>query len=67
MKIVHAQTVLSLDVLEELKRKTGEPATKDALAKAIEHYLICPYTHEESLEKKLEEVVKKKKKKRGDE
>ncbi|RLE46231.1 MAG: hypothetical protein DRJ31_10250 [Candidatus Methanomethylicota archaeon] len=61
MKIVHAQTVLPEDVLEELKRKTGESATKDAIAKAVEHYLMCPYTHQEPLEKKLEEVLKKKK------
>jgi len=62
-KIVHAQTVLPENVLEELKRKTGESATKDAIAKAVEHYLICPYTHEELLEKRIEEVIKKKKQK----
>lgn len=62
VKIVHAQTVLPENVLEELKRKTGETATKDAIAKAVEHYLMCPYTHEEPLEKRLEEVIKKKKK-----
>ncbi|NHW23319.1 MAG: DUF5371 domain-containing protein [Archaeoglobales archaeon] len=60
-KIVHAQTVLPEEVLEELKKKTGETATKDAIAKAVEHYLECPYTHEEPFEKKLEEVIKKKK------
>ncbi len=59
-KIIHAQTVLPEDVLEELKKKTGEVTTKDALAKAVEHYLVCPYTHEEPLSKKLEEVIKKK-------
>lgn len=62
-KIVHAQTVLPENVLEELKKKTGEAATKDAIAKAVEHYLICPYTHQEPLEKKLEEAIKKKKQK----
>ncbi|MEM0021985.1 MAG: DUF5371 family protein [Archaeoglobaceae archaeon] len=62
-KIVHAQTVLPENVLEELKKKTGETATKDAIAKAVEHYLICPYTHQEPLEKRLEEVIKKKQKK----
>ncbi|MCC6027987.1 MAG: DUF5371 domain-containing protein [Archaeoglobus sp.] len=62
VKIVHAQTVLPENVLEELKKKTGEPATKDAIAKAVEHYLVCPYTHEEPLKKKLEEVIKKKQK-----
>uniref|UniRef100_A0A7J2TJ11 DUF5371 domain-containing protein n=1 Tax=Archaeoglobus fulgidus TaxID=2234 RepID=A0A7J2TJ11_ARCFL len=63
VKIVHAQTVLPENVLEELKKKTGEVATKDALAKAVEHYLVCPYTHEEPFEKKLEEVIRKKKQK----
>ncbi|MCS7131017.1 MAG: DUF5371 domain-containing protein [Archaeoglobaceae archaeon] len=62
-KIVHAQTVLPENVLEELKKKTGENATKDAIAKAVEHYLICPYTHEEPFEKRIEEVIKKKKQK----
>ncbi|MET1124869.1 MAG: DUF5371 family protein [Archaeoglobaceae archaeon] len=62
MKIVHAQTVLPVEVLEELKKKTGESATKDAIAKAVEHYLRCPYTHEEPLEKKLEEVIRRKRK-----
>ena len=33
MKIVHAQTVLPENVLEELKKKTRESATKDAIAK----------------------------------
>ncbi len=60
VKIVHAQTVLPEDILNELKKKTGEGATKDAIAKAVDHYLMCPYTHEEPIEKKLEEVLKKK-------
>ncbi|MFP3908848.1 MAG: DUF5371 family protein [Archaeoglobaceae archaeon] len=59
VKIVHAQTVLAEQVLNELKSKTGEPATKDAIARAVEHYLACSYTHEEPLERKLEEVMKK--------
>ncbi len=63
VKIVHAQTVLPENVLDELKKKTGESATKDAIAKAVEHYLMCPYTHEEPLEKKLEEVLRKKRSK----
>ena len=43
MKIVHAQTVLPESVLKELKKKTGESATKDALAKAVELCLKCPH------------------------
>jgi len=62
VKIVHAQTVLPEDTLKELKRKTGESTTKDAIAKAIEHYLKCPYTDEEPLEKKIEEILRRKRK-----
>jgi diphthamide synthase (EF-2-diphthine--ammonia ligase) len=41
MKIVHAQTVLTDLDLASLKMKTGEETTKDALAKAVQHYLDC--------------------------
>ncbi len=61
-KIVHAQTVLSESSLSELKKKTGENATKDAIYKAVEHYLMCQYTHEEPLEKRLEDTLRKRKK-----
>ena len=61
-KIVHAQTVLPEDVLKELKKKTGQSTTKDALAVAVEHYLECPYTHEDTFEKRIEEIIKKRKK-----
>ncbi len=57
MKIVHAQTLLPEDILKDLKEKTGEEATKDALAKAIDHYLICPYAKE--LPRKSLEVLLK--------
>jgi hypothetical protein len=40
-RIIIVQTKLPEDVLEELKRKTGESTTKEALAKAIDHYLYC--------------------------
>jgi hypothetical protein len=40
-KIIIVQTKLPEDVLEELKRKTGENTTKEALVKAIDHYLYC--------------------------
>ena len=43
-KIVHAQTVLTLEDIQALKTKTGEPSIKDALAKAVEHYLACSNT-----------------------
>ena len=60
VKIVHAKTVLAVDDIEALKVKTGELNTKDALAKAIQHYLECEYTDVKDMwTKKLENVVKK--------
>ncbi len=65
MKIVHAQTVLTQDQLEELKKKTKEPSTKDALSTAVQHYLECEYTEmsDEMWTHKLEKVVQKKQQK----
>lgn len=61
--IMHAQTVLTMEDIESLKQKTGESSTKDALAKAVTHYLECEYTQVEDMwAKKLEKVVKRKKK-----
>ena len=40
-KIVYAQTLLFEEQLEELKKKTGEKTIKDAIYKAVEHYLEC--------------------------
>ncbi len=62
-KIMHVQTVLMVEDIEALKAKTGESNTKDALAKAVSHYLECEYTQVEDMwAKKLEKVVKRKKK-----
>jgi hypothetical protein len=59
-KIMHVQTVLLVEDIEALKDKTGELNTKDALAKAVQHYIECEYTHVEDMwTKKLENVVKK--------
>jgi hypothetical protein len=59
-KIIHVQTVLVVEDIEALKEKTGEPNTKDALAKAVQHYLECEYTNVEDMwTKRLENVVKK--------
>ncbi len=64
-KIMHVQTVLVEEDLEALKQKTGETATKDALAKAVHHYLDCEYTQVEDMwAKKLEKVVKRKQEER---
>lgn len=60
-KIVHVQTVLIDNDIKALKLKTGESTTKDALAKAIAHYLECEYTKvEDMFVKKLENVIKRK-------
>jgi hypothetical protein len=62
-KIMHVQTVLTVDDIEALKQKTGENSTKDALEKAVHHYLECEYTQAEDMwAKKLERVVQRKKK-----
>lgn len=62
-KIMHVQTVLMVDDIEALKAKTGESSTKDALAKAVQHYLDCEYTQVENMwTKKLEKAVKKRSK-----
>lgn len=59
-KIMHVQTVLTVEDIEALKSKTGEPNTKDALSKAVQHYLECEYTDVKDMwTKKLENVVKK--------
>lgn len=44
MKIVHAQTVLAEEQLQELKKKCNSSSTKEALTIAVEHYLECEYT-----------------------
>lgn len=64
MKIVHAQTVLTEEQLEALKKKTNEPSTKEALSVAVHHYLECEYTtmNDEMWTRKLEKVVQNKKK-----
>ncbi|MFH0904255.1 MAG: DUF5371 family protein [Methanobacteriota archaeon] len=41
VKLVHAQTVLMQEDLDKLKERSGEHATKDAISKAVEHYLEC--------------------------
>ncbi len=59
-KIMHVQTVLMVEEIDALKLKTGETNTKDALAKAVQHFLECEYTLVEDMwTKKLENVVKK--------
>ncbi len=67
-KIMHVQTVLMVEDIEALKLKTGETSTKDALAKAVQHYLECEYTQVENMwTKKLEKAVKKRSKEKIEE
>ena len=59
-KIMHVQTVLMVEDIDALKAKTGETNTKDALAKAVAHYLECEYTEVKNMwTTKLENVVNK--------
>ncbi|MDW7728227.1 MAG: DUF5371 family protein [Candidatus Methanoperedens sp.] len=61
VKIMHVQTVLLVEDIEALKQKTGESNTKDALSRAVSHYLECEYTQVEDMwAKKLEKVVESK-------
>ncbi len=41
-----ASTTLPEEKLAELKKKTGEDTNKESLAKAVYHYLACPYVEE---------------------
>jgi len=41
VKLVHAQTILLEDDLDKLKERSGEHTTKDAISKAVDHYLDC--------------------------
>ncbi len=67
-KIMHVQTVLMVEDIDALKLKTGETSTKDALAKAVTHYLECEYTQVENMwTKKLEKAVKKRSKDKSEE
>jgi cell division ATPase FtsA len=47
VKIVYVQTVLTEEELEKLLQKAGTSNKKDALRKAILHYLKCQYDVEE--------------------
>lgn len=41
MKIVHVQSVLPQEDVIALKAKTGETSIKEAISKAVYHYLRC--------------------------
>jgi hypothetical protein len=46
MKIVHVQSILPEEDVIALKIKSGESSIKEAIAKAVCHYLKCDKTHE---------------------
>lgn len=41
-KLVYAQTVLRAEDIQNLKLKSRSTNIKDALTKAVHHYLNCP-------------------------
>ncbi|MCX9014781.1 MAG: DUF5371 family protein [Candidatus Methanoperedens sp.] len=41
MKIVHVQSVLPQEDIIALKEKTGEESIKEAISRAVYHYLEC--------------------------
>jgi hypothetical protein len=41
MKIAHVQSVLPYEDVIALKQKSGESSIKEAIAKAVYHYLKC--------------------------
>ena len=45
MKIVHIQSVLPQEDVIALKKKSGESSIKEAISKAIYHYLKCDLVH----------------------
>ena len=46
-KIVHVQSVLPYEITMVLKKKTGESSVKEAISKAIYHYLKCQDSDED--------------------
>lgn len=40
-KFVHVQSVLPYEDIVALKEKTGESSIKEAISRAVYHYLIC--------------------------
>ena len=41
MKFVHVQSILPQEDVIALKEKSGESSVKDAISKAVYHYLKC--------------------------
>lgn len=47
VKIVHVQSVLPQEDVEALKEKAQETSIKEAIAKAVYHYLNCKHAEDE--------------------
>ncbi len=47
MNIVHVQSVFPQEDVIALKKKTGESSIKEAVSKAVYHYLKCQETDED--------------------
>ena len=47
MKFVHVQSELPQEIVIELKQKSGESSIKEAISKAVYHYLKCDLVHED--------------------
>ena len=52
MKYVHVQSVLPQEDVIALKQKTGESSIKEAISKAVYHYLKCELVHKDEEESK---------------
>ncbi len=47
MKIVHVQSVLPQEDVIALIEKSGESSIKEAISKAVYHYLKCDLVHKD--------------------
>jgi hypothetical protein len=48
MNLVHVHSVFPQEDVIALKKKTGESNVKDAVSKAVYHYLKCQKTYEDN-------------------
>ena len=53
VKIVYARAILTVDDIEALKQKTGESTAKEALSKAVMHYLECEYVQTGDIDQEI--------------
>ncbi len=53
MKLVHVQSVLPQEDIIALKEKTGESSIKEAISKAVYHYLHCNLVIKDEDENKI--------------